>query len=381
MQNHIVAPAGASLLGGKRKRETAAQRLARAAQAAADVRAYDTNPDVIAYRIERMRTRVDRLIWTGLILGLLFTMANVQAFAAEGETEYSIAWWIAWLLDPMVSLVLVGVLLGEQVIARHQIVAGAWVRRTKWTALTLTYAMNTWASWAALNPSAILLHSVPPIMVFCAAEAVTTLRHQITQAVHKAYRIAVEAAPVDTEPVTPPADEAPPAVTAEDGERAMEEIRTWIRGGSSPALKPITFANGSASPRVTAALPRTVTTTIADDPDFMVTNLVTDVDTSDVPESNRGGDHDDDRTADRDKVDELLNRKAEEWIRRQCRGENGVGRRPTQREVGDQFDRSHGWGRNRIKSVQERMTAQGYVFQEDGTVLSPRKAVTTATPN
>jgi hypothetical protein len=192
---------------------TAAVRLAERARAAADVRAHDTNPDVVAYRIERLRAWVDRLVWTGLILGLLFTMANVQHFAADGAEPWSIPWVIAWLLDPMVSLVLVGVLLGEQVIARHGIVAGAWVRRTKWTALSLTYAMNTWSSWAAADPAQILLHSVPPVMVFCAAEAVTTLRLQITEAVRKAYETAVRTAPAPVPaPRTIPVPQPVPAV-------------------------------------------------------------------------------------------------------------------------------------------------------------------------
>ncbi|MGW4469647.1 hypothetical protein ACWENQ_08240 [Nonomuraea sp. NPDC004354] len=190
----------------KKRKLTAAEKLAAAAQAAADVRAYDTNPDVIAYRIERMRARVDRLMWVGVILGLAFTAANVQQFAAGNAEPWSILWCIAWLLDPNVSLILLGTLLGEQVIARHQIVAGPWIRRTKWTALALTYAMNTWASWVVLDPAAILLHSVPPAIVFCGAEALTTLKHQITEAVHKAY----EAAAVRADATTPaPARTAP----------------------------------------------------------------------------------------------------------------------------------------------------------------------------
>ncbi|MBG0828210.1 hypothetical protein HS041_10565 [Planomonospora sp. ID67723] len=195
---------------------TKADKLAAAARAAAAVRAYDTDPDVVAYRIERLRTRVDRLIWTGLILGLAFTAANVQQFAAQDATNSDIAWWIAWLLDPMVSFVLVGVLLGEQIIARHQIVAGPWVRRTKWTTLALTYGMNTWSAWAALDWSLILLHSVPPAVVFCAAEAVTTLKHQITEAVHKAYGLAADrtvaarAAAVRTESIRAAVRTVPP---------------------------------------------------------------------------------------------------------------------------------------------------------------------------
>jgi hypothetical protein len=220
----------------RRRRPTRAQKLAAAARAAADVRAYDTDPDVVALRIERLRTRVDRLIWTGLVLGLSFTMANVQQFASRGKTQTDIEWWIAWLLDPMVSLVLIGVLLGEQIIARHQIKGGRWIRRTKWTCLAATYAMNTWSSWAALNAADIVLHSVPPAIVFCAAEAVTTLKHQITAAVHKAYLWAAErTAAIDeasAEAVARAkaiADTNAAGPDAEEGTRALADLKAWAQ--------------------------------------------------------------------------------------------------------------------------------------------------------
>jgi hypothetical protein len=187
-------------------RPSKADKLAQAAHSAARVREYQTDPDVVALRVERVRGWVDRLIWAGMILGLLFTMANVQHFASGGTkppwedpADFGIEWVIAWLLDPMVSLVLIGVLMGEQAIGRHQvegkpIKAGPWVRRTKWAALGATYAMNTWSAWAHLEPSRILLHSVPPMIVFCAAESITTLRHQITKAVAVAYQDAADRA-------------------------------------------------------------------------------------------------------------------------------------------------------------------------------------------
>lgn len=198
MHDHMAAPASAPAVPSKPPKPSKAQQLATAAQAAAEVRAYDTNPDVVAYRIERMRARVDHLMWTGVVLGLAFTAANVQHFAAADAPMWSIPWCIAWLLDPTVSLVLLGTLLGEQVIARHQIEAGHWIRITKWVALLLTYAMNTWASWAAQDPAAILLHSVPPAIVFCAAEAITSLKYSITEAVHKAYEAAAVRATATT---------------------------------------------------------------------------------------------------------------------------------------------------------------------------------------
>ncbi|GGP97388.1 hypothetical protein [Streptosporangium pseudovulgare] len=228
---------------------TKAQRLAAAARSAADVRAYQVDPDVVALRIERMRAWVDRLIWTGMILGLAFTAVNVQQFAAGDAERYSLAWWSAWLLDPLVSLILIGALIGEQVISRHQLRAGPWVRALKWVALTATYTMNTWEAWAALSPALILLHSVPPIMVFVAAEAVSDLRYWITEAVNVAYRVtaehalSVQAEPVHTDltPVGPvPAVEA--RTDAEGGARTepKEAPRTDAEDARPVRLEPRT---------------------------------------------------------------------------------------------------------------------------------------------
>jgi hypothetical protein len=74
------------------------------------------------------------------------------------------------------------------VTSRYGIKMGRWVRAAKWFALGATYAMNTWASWASLDPASILLHSVPPALVFFAAEAITDAREKITDAVEKAVQ-------------------------------------------------------------------------------------------------------------------------------------------------------------------------------------------------
>ncbi len=131
-------------------------KLRQDASDAAERRALQTHPDVVALRVERIRSQVDGLMWAGLLLGLAFTMVNVQTFAAAGAAVWSLAWVAAWLLDPMVSLVLVAVLRAEQVTARYQVPMqdvgiGPWVRRTKVFAFAATYAMNTWQSWARLH--------------------------------------------------------------------------------------------------------------------------------------------------------------------------------------------------------------------------------------
>ncbi|GII91155.1 hypothetical protein [Sinosporangium siamense] len=233
--------------GGRPKGRAA--KLALAASDAADVRAYDTNPDVIAYRIERMRAWVDRLIWSGMILGLAFTAVNVQQFAAAGAATYSLAWWSAWLLDPLVSLILIGALIGEQIISRHQIKAGPWVRALKWVALSATYAMNTWSAWESLDAAKILLHSVPPGMVFCAAEAVTDLRHLITEAVHAAYRAAA-APPADLAGV---AEAEAPVPESRTGVARTDDVRSQVTDSTEETAEARTGI--AAAPAVDAAPP------------------------------------------------------------------------------------------------------------------------------
>jgi hypothetical protein len=132
---------------------------------------------------ERVAVQVDRLCWTGILLGLAFTMSNVQQFAANGARLWSLPWWSAWLLDPMVSLVLLAILRAEQVTARHGVRAGGWARAGKWFTLAATYVMNVWQAFTAGSPALVVLHSVPPLVVFVAAEAVTDLRDTLGQAI------------------------------------------------------------------------------------------------------------------------------------------------------------------------------------------------------
>ena len=162
---------------------TRGQRLAQDAADAAEVRRYQMHPDVVALRIERIRSQVDWLCWAGIALGLAFTMTNVQVFAASGSAAWSLPWLAAWVLDPTVSLVLLAVLRAEQVTSRYQVRTGRWVRAAKWFTLAATYLMNTWQSWAIGSTAGVVLHSAPPLLVFVAAEAVTDLRDKLTDAV------------------------------------------------------------------------------------------------------------------------------------------------------------------------------------------------------
>src|SRR6266567_5012708 len=164
--------------------------LTRKSREAAEVRSYQTHTDVIALRIERVRGWSAGLIWAGVVLGLAFTMTNVQQFAANGAPAGSLSWLSAWLLDPMVSLVLIGVLVAEQVTSRWELSTPRWAESTKWFALAATYVMNTWQSWSVLSASGIVLHSVPPLLVFTAVEGGPAMREALTKAVTRSLTAA-----------------------------------------------------------------------------------------------------------------------------------------------------------------------------------------------
>ncbi|MEU0530140.1 hypothetical protein [Amycolatopsis tolypomycina] len=220
-----------------------ADKLAQDAATAAQVRALTNHPDVVALRVEKVRTQIDAVIWLGIFLGLAFTMVNVQSFAAAGAATWSAGWLAGWLLDPMVSLVLVAVLRAEQVTARYQVDTGRWAHRTKWFAFLATYVMNTWKSWTHFDVAGVVLHSVPPVLVFLAAETAPVLRDKLTEAVMAAAGAAftgqtapaATAAPVDApaEPATDTPD-APPAKPAPARPRRRPAAR---KASAKPARK------------------------------------------------------------------------------------------------------------------------------------------------
>jgi hypothetical protein len=176
-----------------------AQRLAADATVAAQVRAIAADPAVVALHVEHIRTQTERLMGAGIVLGLCFTMTNVQTFAATGSPVGSLGWFAAWLLDPMVSLVLLAVLRAEQLTTRHHVNTGPWPRVAKWVLLSATYLMNTWSAWATGSGSEVVLHSVPPLVVVIAAEALTDLQCALTTCAQRAAHLRTEP-PVPAQP-------------------------------------------------------------------------------------------------------------------------------------------------------------------------------------
>lgn len=172
------------------------RRLAQDAAEAAEIRDALTHPDVVALRVDKVRIVVDRLIWAGITAGLLFTMINVQTFAAQHARTFTLGWWAAWFLDPTVAVILLGVLIAEGVTSRWQVSMGWWSRVAKWVLLSATYVMNTWEAFAT-QPiwwAGVALHSVPPLAVFMGAECRTDIQDKLTECVCRVHAFAQDRA-------------------------------------------------------------------------------------------------------------------------------------------------------------------------------------------
>lgn len=163
---------------------------------------------LVRAQVAAARRQVDAGVWVVIVLGLAFTAVNVQQFAAGDAPAWSPPWSVAWLLDPMVSVLLLSIVRAEQVTARWQVSMGWQVTTGKWGCFAATYVMNTWSSWRAGVPSGVVLHSVPPVAVLLAAEAAPTVRDRLTAAAAAATAAHTLPAPLAASlaaPLPPPA--------------------------------------------------------------------------------------------------------------------------------------------------------------------------------
>lgn len=193
------------------------------AERAAVRRAHQTNPDVVALAVDEVRATIERTMWIGIALGMVFTTASVQEWAAEGAAAWSLAWLSAWLLAPLVEVPLLAALRAEQAAARYGIAPTRLVRRGRWALLAAGYLLNTYGPWSDVlgglgGWDKVLLHSIPPLAVLVAVEMLTDLRDMLTRAITAAANAPRPTRPVArkptpaprTERTAPPLDEKPP---------------------------------------------------------------------------------------------------------------------------------------------------------------------------
>ncbi|MGO4417264.1 DUF2637 domain-containing protein [Streptomyces sp. MCAF7] len=181
---------------------------------------------------------MDAVLLVVALLTMAFSLQNIHDFAAAHGVQDPIAWFLA----PAVDLALLAALMGDAVLSRYGLTAGPWATRLRWFAGATTVALNGWEAIAALDPAAIVLHVVPPTLLFVLAEAASPYRVKFAETVKLAAATVVDApapAEVDTPPVVEvdspaPTDPVPEADTLYDQE-ADPGVSTKTSQDSAPA--------------------------------------------------------------------------------------------------------------------------------------------------
>jgi hypothetical protein len=154
-----------------------ARRRRRAMAQAARLHALGQDPAALAWRAARWRRNLTVLAMTALLLALGWSSAGVQHFAANGAAAGSAAWWLAWLVEPLVSLALLCVVGARAFFAsRGQPLKDATLTRVEVLFLSLTVTMNVWPylPWVAgqgYTFSGLLVHTVGPVVAVAVVRA------------------------------------------------------------------------------------------------------------------------------------------------------------------------------------------------------------------
>lgn len=259
------------------------EQLARQADQAQRMRTLTEHADVVALRVERVRTHVERILWVAIGLGLAFTVPNVHAFyvTVTDAVPSSVLWWSGWLVEPMLALVLIAILRAEQITNRHGERLTRGPQTLKWGGVAATYLMNTWAHWTHGDAAGIVAHSVPPIIVLVAAAAMPAVHESLTRSTTAAHHRAAQRQHHLTTADAEPSTNTGPSVNA--GPSVLEVAATTTaprttrkRSTKKTANAPTnTTAGTAANTQTNKTSPANTSTTTADTAANTATNGAT----------------------------------------------------------------------------------------------------------
>ncbi|THJ27172.1 hypothetical protein E7Y31_23040, partial [Candidatus Frankia alpina] len=81
---------------------------------------------------------------------------------------------------------MIAALTGDAVLSRKGLTAGVWATRLRWYAGGATLLLNSWESWASADPAVIVVHTIPPTLLFVLAEAASPYRVRFAETVRLA---------------------------------------------------------------------------------------------------------------------------------------------------------------------------------------------------
>ncbi len=159
-------------------------RRRRDAAEAAKLYTLDQAPQVKALRDRRMLARLNLAALVGLVLALGWSTHNVQPFAAGSSAPWSPGWIFAWLVEPVISIVLLTIVAAKAYCAmRGHLIEHKTLDAIEWGALGLTLFMQLYpvlpapagktpagTPFVALLPT-LVLHSLGALMAVAIVRA------------------------------------------------------------------------------------------------------------------------------------------------------------------------------------------------------------------
>lgn len=174
--------------------------LAARAESATAKRRLESDVDVRALALSQRRRRWSSLAWTVLVLAMAFTCVNVQRFAATGTPVGSPIWVVAWGVDPLLSLLVVGLLLARGDLAVLGLSLGQARSRRGRRRLSLVEAVELADLGAVLLMNvapelapgvawqSVCLHIVVPLAGMGAALVLPVVQQRYADAIASLYR-------------------------------------------------------------------------------------------------------------------------------------------------------------------------------------------------
>ncbi|MEV0592458.1 hypothetical protein [Nonomuraea cavernae] len=144
----------------------------RKAHEAARLHLLGQDPAMRAWQAGRMRRTLVTALMVALVLALAWSTAGVQHFAAEGAEAWSPSWMFAWLVEPFMSIALLGVVGARAYLGTQgRPLNDRKLIRIEYLFLALTLGMNAWPylPWALeegqhFSVSRLVLHVLGPIV-------------------------------------------------------------------------------------------------------------------------------------------------------------------------------------------------------------------------
>lgn len=194
MLAELETGAHARRLRSKGTRERA--ELKAAADSAAGRRELETDVNVRALRLTRQRRRWTSIGWVVLLLSMAYTCVNVQVFAAGAAPKWSPQWLVAWGVDPLLALLVVGLLLARGDLAAAGTSMSRLLDGAKWVVLAVEIAMLAQQLLMNVAPELALpgvrwqdiaLHIVVPLAGVAAAVVLPIVQGAYTDAITGLY--------------------------------------------------------------------------------------------------------------------------------------------------------------------------------------------------